>query len=438
MYVPLSETADELAAIAQSHGWSLDGVHLHAIASRDVRAEPGDDYTIFHPAEVELDETTRSIVDGVERLQPDRVVFDSLSELRLLARDPLTYRRRIHALKHYFAARRSTVLVLDDRTGDHDALLQLQTIAHGVLLLERIAVEYGGARRRLQVTKLRGVKVREGFHDFTIDRGGLTVFPRVVAAEHRGASARGTLSSGIESLDALLGGGIDRGTSTLLMGPAGTGKSVVAMRYAIAAAERGQQASLFVFDESVETILARAHSLELGLPPHLASGRIHLHPVDPAEMSPGEFANRVRTAAESGAADVLVIDSLNGYLNAMPGERLLIVQLHELLAYLGQRGTASIIVLAQAGLVGRVENPVEVSYLADAVVLLRYFEVAGEVRQAISVLKKRTGPHERTIRELRLGPGVRVGDPVRAFTGVLAGLPLLVGSPARNTVEPRE
>jgi circadian clock protein KaiC len=424
LYVTLSETAEELEGVAESHGWSLEGIDVHELLPTVEAIESDEPYTLFHPSEVELTRTTEGILGEVKRLRPSRVVFDSLSEIRLMAGAPLRYRRQILALKRYFADCDCTVILLDDLTAT-DRDLQVQSIAHGVLLLEQLNPEYGSERRRLRVVKYRGVPFRGGFHDYVIRRGGLQLFPRLVAAEHRQSVEGPVLSSGIGGLDRLLGGGLDLGTSTLIMGAPGTGKSSLAAQFVHAALERGEPAAMFVFDESAHTLLNRARSLGIDLTPHAATGRLHVQAVDPAELAPGQFTDAIRHAVEVDGARVVVIDSLNGYLNAMPGERFLIIQLHELLSYLGQHGVATIIVAAQQGLLGGpMHSPVDTTYLADTVVLLRYFEFAGEVRQAISVIKKRSGPHERTIREFRLDPGrIHVGDALRKFHGVLTGVP---------------
>ncbi len=359
------------------------------------------------------------------------MVFDSLSELRLLAGSALRYRRQILALKQFFASRKCTAILLDDMTAT-DQDLQTQSIAHGVIRLEQEHPDYGSERRRLRVVKYRGTKFRGGYHDYVIERGGLRVFPRLVAAEHRKVTSRVRLASGVKELDALLGGGLEEGTSTLIAGAAGTGKSTLAAQFATAAAERGQRAALFVFDESPATLLSRCDGLGIGLAAQLETGRISLQQVDPAELSPGEFTNRIREAVSAGAS-MVVIDSLNGYLNAMPGERFLTIQLHELLMYLGQQGVATLLIAAHHGMIGSQMNaPVDASYLADAVILMRYFEAAGEVRQAISVVKKRGSRHERTIREFRLDDGgIRVGEPLREFRGILTGVPVYEG-PTRS------
>jgi circadian clock protein KaiC len=423
LYVTLSESESELRAVARSHGWSLDQVQIFELLPDEETLRPEGQYTVFHPAEVELGDTTRAIVSKVEEVNPKRVVIDSLSELRMLAQDALRYRRQILAFKQYFSGKQCTVLLLDDRTNtDHD--LQLQSIAHGVFSLENLPRDYGIKRRRLEVLKLRGSSFREGFHDYGIKKGGLSIYPRLVASEHKAEFAREHISSGIPELDALVGGGIDRGTSTLLIGPAGAGKSTIAARYAFAAMARGETAAVYLFDEGTRSYLSRLKNLGFDAAPFLQNGRFLLYQVDVAELSPGEFANRVRQVVERDGARVVVIDSLNGFMNAMPGEKYLPMQLHELTTFLNQKGVASFMVLAQHGLIGReMQTPVDVSYLADSVLLLRFFEAKGEVRQAISMIKKRSGHHERSIRELRLHDGIIVGDPLFDFKGVLTGVP---------------
>jgi circadian clock protein KaiC len=434
LYVTLSETRSELAAVAKSHGWTLDGMEIHELgSSSDPAFKPDDQYTFFHPSEVELGETTNAVLAEVERVNPTRVVFDSLSEMRLLAREPLRYRRQILGLKQFFVGRHSTVLLLDDRTAQAGDL-QLQSLAHGVVRLEQLAPEYGAERRRLRVVKLRGVKFQGGFHDFTITTGGLAVFPRLVAAESRTNGHAGTADTGIGEFNELLGGGLDRGTSTLFIGPAGAGKSALATQAAATAARRGERVVMYLFDEGLDTFRRRAAGLGADIEPHLASGQVVLTQVDPAEMSPGEFADRVRTDVVDGHASFVVVDSLNGYISSMPEERFLLAQLHELFMFLRQRGIVTISIVAQHGLVGAMQAPLDLSYLADNVVLLRFFEAAGEVRQAISVLKKRSGAHERTIRELKLlASGITVGEPLREFHGVLTGVPNFAGPPVRQS-----
>lgn len=424
LYITLSETRDELQEVADSHGLSLDGITIRELVPSEASLQPEEQYTMFHPADVELSETTKTILADVERLKPRRIVFDSLSEFRLLAGNPLRYRRQILALKQYFAGRDCTVLLLDDLTSA-DRNLQVQSIAHGVLLLEQMNPEYGAERRRMRVIKLRGVKFRGGYHDYAIVRGGLEVFPRLVAAETRLDKMLVRLSSGIEQLDDLLGGGIERGTSTFIMGPPGTGKSTVAAQFAYAAAERGEHAAMFIFDESRSTLLSRTAGLGIDLAKHVEAGRISIQQIDPAELSPGEFAHTVRQAAGKSNASVVIIDSLNGYLAAMPDEKYLVIQLHELLTYLGQCGVATMMISAHHGVIGtQMSSPVDASYLADAVLLMRYFEDRGTIRQAVSVIKKRSGRHERTIREFSLRNGhIEIGEPLHHFRGVLTGVP---------------
>ncbi len=428
LYVTLSESKAELLEIADSHGWSLDGIEIFELAPDEAQLKPEAQYTVFNPSEIEMSDTTNAVMARVESLEPARVVFDSLSELRLLAHDSLRYRRQILGLKQYFSGRKCTVLLLDDRTGEgHDQ--QLQSIAHGVILMESAEREYGIKRRRLEVKKLRGAKFREGFHDYCIKRGGVEVYPRLVAAEHLMEFQPTQLASGIPALDTLLGGGVDSGTSTLLLGPAGCGKSTIAVRYAIAAVERGDRAALFSFDETLATLVIRAKGLGMDIKKHVDSGKLLLRQVDAAELSPGRFVYEIRQLVEKHDVKMLIVDSLNGFLNAMPGEHFLAMQLHELLAFLGQNGVTTLMTVSQVGFVGtNIDTPVDVSYLADTVLLFRYFEASGEVRQALSVIKKRSGEHERTIRELVMRNGViAVGDVLTEFDGVLTGSPTFRG-----------
>jgi len=423
LYLTLSETEEEIRAVARSHGWSLDRVGILEVMPHEA-LDPQEQYTVFHPSEVELSQTTRTMLQAIERTKPSRVVVDSLSELRLLANSALRYRREILGLKQFLAGRHCTVLMLDDLTSlDRD--LQVQSIVHGALLLEHNVPAFGVARRRLCVTKFRGSAFRGGFHDYEIRRGGVEVFPRLVASEHRQAVGRERVRSGIPEIDALLGGGIVCGTSTLIQGAAGTGKSTVAALFASCAAEGGEHAAMFIFDESANTLRSRMQGLGRDLTPLIEDGSFELTEVDPAELFPGEFTHAIRQAVEQRHARVIVIDSLNGYLNSMPDERFLIAQLHELLTYLGQKGVATILFAAHRGMISsQMTGPVDASYLADAVVLIRYFEVDGEVRQAISVVKMRGGNHERTIREFGMADGrIRVGEPLRGFRGVLSGVP---------------
>ena len=439
MYVTLSETKFELMDVAKSHGWSLAGVEILELVAPESELEPDNQTAMYQPAELEMGVTTKAILAEVERLKPRRVVIDSLSEMRLLAQGALRYRRQVLALKQYFIGRACTVFLLDDMTSATEDL-QLQSIAHGVVSLEHLSPEYGAERRRLRVVKLRGQKYRGGYHDFNIETGGLAVFPRLVAAEHLHHQERGLLKADNPEVDALLGGGLQYGTSAVLLGPAGSGKSTLAMQYARAAAARGERAVVFAFDERVETVLERTAGLGMDITGYMASGHIAIQPIDTAELSPGEFAHAVRRAAEGAGgrpgAKVIVIDSLNGYLCAMPEERFLTAQLHELLTYLGHKGVVTFLLVAQHGLVGQMDTPIDTTYLADTVILFRFFEALGEVRQAISVVKKRSGKHERTIRELSLGArGVTVGQPLRDFHGVLSGTPTFRPFPA-GTPEP--
>jgi circadian clock protein KaiC len=428
LYVTLSETVEELRAAAESHGWSLDGVTLREIMPSEEALDPAEASTMFHLTEVELAATTQQMLADVESLGPTCVVIDSLSELRLLSGSPLRYRRQILALKQYLTKRGCTVLLLDDLSAvDQDS--HIQSIAHGVILLEQMNPEYGADRRRLRVRKFRGVAFRGGYHDYAIRRGGIEVYPRLVAAEHRTASQRLKMESGIAEIDALLGGGIEQGTSTLIVGAAGTGKSTLATQFAAAAAARGQKSALYIFDESPITLTTRAVELGIDLPAAVDRGLVSLQQVDPAELSPGELTYAIRQSVERDNVHLVVIDSLNGYLHAMPEERFLSVQLHELLTYLGQRNVATILVCAHSGLLGaQMSTPVDASYLADAVVLMRYFETRGEIRQALSVMKKRGSRHERTIREFGLDKGrIFVGAALRDFRGVLTGVPVYEG-----------
>ena len=429
LYVTLSESEQELRLVATRHGWSLDELSIFELVPPEASLDPDREQTLFHPAEMELAETVKLIFDRVNEIEPARVVFDSLSEMRLLAQNPLRYRRQILALKHFFAGRKGTVLLLDDLSA-HGSDMHLHSIAHGVILLEQLALEYGAERRRLRVKKMRGIPFRGGYHDFTIKTGGINVFPRLVAAEHHRAFIGELTTSGSAELDALLGGGLERGTSTLLIGGAGVGKSSIAVTYAVAAAERGERVAMFAFDEGLGTLFARASSLGVGLREHVDQDRICVQQIDPAEMSPGEFTQLVRHAVEEEGARVLIIDSLNGYLNAMPDERFLLLQMHELLTYLNQLGILTIVVLAQHGLMGHMQTPIDLSYLSDAVIILRYFEAGGRVRRAISVVKKRSGTHENTIREFQLSAqGLKVGPPLTDFNGIFTGTPTYMGGP---------
>ena len=434
LYISLSETKEELLAIAASHSWSLEGIHIHELVDPFEALNTDSQYTMFQPSEVEMAETTRKLLDEVERLNPRRVVLDSLSELRLLAQNPLRYRRQILALKQFFVGRDCTAILLDDKTSpDND--LQLQSIAHGVISLDRMALDYGNERRRLRVIKFRGRRFIGGWHDFDIQQGGLKIYSRIGGAIHELPPTRTTrLQSGNASLDELLGDGIQPGTSTLLLGPAGVGKSSCGTLFASTACSRGERAIIYTFDESRATLTRRSAGLGMNLEKCLEQGLLEIHQVNPGEISPGQFADTVRQAVQPDAngrrASVVVIDSLNGYLSAMPEERFLQMQMHELLAYLGSCGVATFLVVAQHGMLGTaMQTPVDASYLADTVLLFRYFEAKGEIRQAISVVKKRDGGHERSIREFHMQDGgIRVGPPLRNFHGILAGTPTFTGN----------
>lgn len=427
LYITLSETKEELLAVANSHEWDLSEIHIFELSAVEQQLKSHSENTFFHPSEVELHKTTQILMEQVEKIVPERIVFDSLSEMRLMAETPLRYRRQMLSLKQYFSGKDSTVLFLDDLTTDKRDL-QVRSIAHGVITLLKSSPEYGISRRNLNVEKIRGVRFREGFHDFSIRKGGLIIFPRLVAAEHLKEFKRESFPSGIAAVDALLGGGLDRGTSTIMMGPPGTGKSTLALRYACTAAEKGERVSFFIFDETIGTLVARGAALGMDIAPFIRSGQIHVRQVDPAEISPGELTYHIRKAVEEDQTRMVVIDSINGYLNAMPDERFLNLQLHELLSFLNQQGVISILVLAQQGLIGSMRSIVDLTYLADCVVLLRFFEARGEVKQAISVIKKRSGNHERSIRELKIGAqGIEVGTPLRDFHGILTGVPRFEG-----------
>lgn len=437
IYVTLSESKTELEQVAASHGWPTANLEIFEMAPPQDDLSPEAQYTVFHPSEVELADTMTAILAHVDRSKPQRVVFDSLSELRMLARDPLRYRRQILALKRHFAGRSCTVLLLDDRTAEGSQDLQLQSIAHGVVMMQSLERDFGIKRRRMEIRKLRGSPFREGFHDYTIQTGGISIYPRLIAAEHKPGFERKNVPSGLSELDELFGGGIDTGTSTLFIGPAGCGKSTVALRYAISSAMRGEKAVIFTFDEALATLIERSRGLGLDPNPVLENGTLEIQQVDPAELAPGQFVSRVRRMVDEDHLRVLVIDSMNGFLNAMPHEKFLAMQLHELLSYLGQQGVATILTLAQHGFIGHMQSPVDVSYLADSVLLFRYFEHGGEIRQALSVIKKRSGPHERAIRELRFGVGkISVGHPLKQFEGVLTGVPNFLGEAAQEVTSP--
>jgi circadian clock protein KaiC len=423
VYVTLSETQRDLESVARSHGWNLDKVHVMQALAPQAKAA-----TMFYPSEVELEALMTRLKEEIQQIGPARIVIDSLSEIRLMAEGPLRYRREMMGLKQFLVSGRSTVLLLEESPAESS----LRTFADGVILLEQLAPEYGSQRRRLWIVKVRGRTYAGGFHDFLIRKGGLDVFPRLVAAEHRGEYKPDVLRSGIASLDALLGGGLMTGGSTLLMGPAGTGKSSIAMQFAVSAAARGGNAAVFIFEERPETAIARALGLHMNIQEPLDNGRLRIQQVDPAELSAGQFAHLVRAEVESRKLSALVIDSLNGYLLAMPDQRFLLAQMHELLTYLGQQGVATFLVMGQSGVVGETLSPANASYLTDNTLLFRFFEAQGEVRKAISVVKKRRGLHEIAIRELKFGPeGITVGESLREFQGILTGAPIFTGAPSQ-------
>lgn len=429
LYITLSETEDELRATVASHGWTLDGVELFELVPPESLLDDEQQQSLLYSSDLELGETTRRIFESFEQVKPARVVLDSLSEIRLLAQSSLRYRRQILALKHYFARQDATVLMLDDLTSDSNDKT-VHSVAHGVIRLEELSPEYGAERRRMRVIKYRGRRFRGGYHDFAIVTGGVNVFPRLVSAEHRGDFTREMLPTGSDELNALLGGGVERGSSVLVLGPAGTGKSLVSLTFVQNAAARGETAAMFVFDEERGLLIERARGIGLDLQALIDAGTLLLEQVDAAELTPGEFSERVRVCVEHKGARTVVIDSLNGYQASMPGEHALVLHMHELLQFLNRRGATTFLTVAQHGLVGDMRTPVDITYLADTVVLLRYFEAMGHVRRAISVIKKRTGPHEHTIREYRIGSdGLSLGPPLTSFQGVLRGVPLLVGDP---------
>ncbi|MFS0735560.1 ATPase domain-containing protein [Sphingomonas sp. 1P06PA] len=431
LYITLSETEEELEAVAESHGWSLDAIDIFEFDSAADVLGSGRDQSILHSWEMELGQTVSLIEAEVERVKPTRVVFDSLSEMRLLAQDPLRYRRQVLGLKQFFVGRSCTVLLVDDLTGHADGRdTHLHSLCHGVITLERLTLDFGPARRRMQVQKLRGVDFIAGYHDLAIRKGGLEIYPRLVAADHHVEFDGGSVASGVEGLDALMGGGPLRGTSVLITGPAGTGKTTIALRFIDEACRSGERCSIFQFDERIGTLNARARAFGIDIKAHIESGCLTVRQVDPAELSPGEFAAAVRAEVEERGSRMIVIDSLNGYLAAMPQEQQLILQIHELLSFLSQNGVVTFLINPQQGLIGTMASNLNVSYVADAVLLLRFFEAEGRIRKAISVLKNRGGHHEDTIRELRIdAQGVRVGAPLAGFNGVLTGTPHYVGIP---------
>lgn len=442
LYVSLTETAQDLKNAAASHGWNLEGIDICDLSRSDANLTGPPEVSVFHPSETELGETTQAIIAAVEKVKPAHTVFDGLSELRLLAGDALRYRRQLLALKAYFTDRRITVVALDDRTFQMGEI-QPESLVGGNVVLERFLPHYGRSQRRLFVTKVRGADFREGYHDYEITNGlGLVVHPRLVAAEHHDRFSQDVTSSGLPPLDEMLNGGLSAGSTTLLLGPAGVGKSTISMQYVVATLKRGHKAAVFIFDEVLGTMLERTEKLCLGkaggIRSYIEGGQLHAQQVDPAEMSPGAFSHLVRKSVDDGAK-VVVIDSMNGYMNAMPDERYLTTHLHEMFAYLNQKGVTTIIVVAQHGLLvdgsGR-PTDIDVSYLADTVLLFRYFEMEAEIKQAISVLKKRTGKHERSIRQLVImEDGVKIGEPLKGFTGIMTGVPRYKGDTAMESDE---
>src|SRR5438477_1738531 len=429
-YITLSETKQELLQVARSHGWSIDKISVLDLSAIENLLRPETQTTVFHPSEVELTKVSQLLRDEVRKTKPARVAFDSLSEFRLMAETPLRYRRQLLALKQQFAKLKSTVLLIDDKMEKSDGVdPHVLSLTHGVIDMEQLSPDYGASRRRMRILKLRAVKFREGFHDYIIATGGLIVFPRMIAAEHRVQFRSGSVSSGIKELDALFGGGLDRGTTTLILGQAGTGKSSLSLQYAQHMADQGEHSMIFTFDETRSVMLSRAKELGFKLEKAIDDGTITVQQVDPAELSPGEFAVRILRNVEAGCK-LVAIDSLNGYLNAMPGEKYLNNQLHELCSYLNQQGVVTVLILAEHGLAAPAEAPVDLSYLSDTVISLRYFEAYGEVKQAIAMVKKRSGWHEKTIREFKLmpGKGIIVGEPLKLFQGVLSGVPTFHGS----------
>jgi circadian clock protein KaiC len=427
LYVTLSETKEELIQAARSHGWSLDGIELCELFPPELTMDPSHEQTVVYSSDLELGETIRTVMDVLKRVRPTRLVFDSAAEIRLLSQTPLRYRRQILALKHVIAQLGCTALLLDDLTEQQDET-SLHSLAHGVIHLDQIAIQYGAERRRIRVSKMRGRQFRGGYHDLAIRKGGMVIFPRLIAAEHATVPEGEPASSRVPELDALLGGGLDRGTSSLILGPSGSGKSTLALTWVHAALERGEQVLMICFDETLRVMLRRAAGIGMDLAPHIEGGRLKVEQVDPAELSPGELSGIVRTHVEAGAG-VVVLDSLSGYQNAMPEEVFLTLQMHELLTYLGHRGVATILVLAQHGLVGAMQSSVDLTYISDTVLMLRFFEASGEIKRALSVLKKRTGSHESYIREFSIDQsGVRVGPVLEQFQGVLTGVPTYSGA----------
>ncbi|MDF3056096.1 MAG: circadian clock protein KaiC [Rariglobus sp.] len=430
LYITLSETRDEINSVARSHGWSLEGLAIFELSALEHQLAQESQNTVFRPSEIELNKTTDILLGRIDEVKPKRLVIDSLSELRLLSDTPLRYRRQMLSLKQFLSVRDVTVMLLDDHAADGGDL-HVQSIAHGVITIEQLESDYGAERRRVKINKLRGINFAGGFHDAVIVEGGLKIFPRLVAAEHGVPFEAGIAQTEIPALDALVGGGLDRGTSCLLLGPAGTGKSTIALQFAVAAAQRGESVLLCLFEENARTLVARADSVNMPVKALVDSGLIEIRQVDPVELAPGEFVNMVQQRVQKDRVSMVIVDSLNGYLQAMPDVKFLNIQLHELLAFLSHHGVVTIMTVAQHGIVGQMNTPIDLTYLADTVMLLRYFEQEGRIRKAISVVKKRMGRHEDTIRELKMSNmGIRVGEPLEKFHGVLTGVPTFQGKAA--------
>nr|USU30416.1 AAA family ATPase [Methylobacterium sp. OTU13CASTA1] len=437
LYITLSESRRELLSVAERHGWSLDGIDIYELVPPELSLDAKLQQSLVHSSDLELGETVRMALAEIERVNPSRVVFDSLSEIRLLSQGSLRYRRQVLALKSYFLLNNATVLMLDDLSAEENDL-NLHSISHAVIRLEQVTPDYGAGRRRLHVIKMRGTKYHGGYHDFTIRKGGLRAYPRLVAAGHHTTFPEETVSSDVPELDRALGGGLDRGTTTLVIGPSGAGKSTLALSYLAAALRRKERALILSFDETIGILLRRAAGVGMDLSGFVAEGLLRVEQIDPADVSPGDFAGRIRDAVENDGSRIVVIDSLTGYMSAMTGQPALVLQMHELVTYLNQQGVVTILILAQHGMVGRMDSPVDLTYVSDAVVMLRFFEASGRVRRALSVLKKRTGMHEDTIREFRIDTqGLRVGEALTGFRGVLTGVPTYEGD-RRDLLDDRE
>lgn len=428
LYITLSESRRELMSVSERHGWSLEGIEIYELVPPELSLDSKLQQSLVHSSDLELGETVRMALSEMDRVKPSRVVFDSLSEIRLLSQGSLRYRRQVLALKSYFLLNDITALMLDDLSAEHDDL-NLHSISHAVIRLDQITPAYGAPRRRVHVIKMRGTEYQGGYHDFVIRKGGILVHPRLVASDHPSSFETGTVESGVAELDRVLGGGLDRGTTSLIVGPSGAGKSTLAMSYLVAALDRGERGLIISFDETRGILLQRARSVGMPLSDFIEAGSLQIEQIDPADVSPGDFAGRIRDAVEHDAARIVIIDSLTGYMTAMAGQPYLVMQMHELVTYLNQQGVVTILILAQHGMVGKMESPVDLTYVSDTVVMLRFFEAGGRVRRALSVLKKRTGPHEDTIREFKIDAGgLRVGEPLRKFRGVLTGVPTYDGS----------